>query len=246
MAERILFVYEGERTEAQIHQSCVQHFLNEEATTVIYSAYCSTIYSLFHTMRNDPDLDLFAILKEREVNEAALDELNPTDVSQIYLFFDYDAHASAASDEKLTQMLNYFDEETGVGKLYISYPMIEAIKHLRVDVNFETAVVPRKIGKAYKKLASEECDNCYKDLTNLSLESWNMMISEHCKKMNYIVSDDFSHPKVLIKQEEVFLSQQEKYIKPSNTVAVLSGFPVFIVDYYGCEYLNIIFSRVQI
>ena len=46
------------------------------------------------------------------------------------MFFDYDGHAPLADDEKIKELLILFNEETSFGKLYISYPMIEALKHI--------------------------------------------------------------------------------------------------------------------
>ena len=33
-------------------------------------------------------------------------------------------------DEKLKEVLTFFNDETGAGKIYISYPMVESIKHI--------------------------------------------------------------------------------------------------------------------
>lgn len=244
MAEHILLVFEGEKAEKQIHDSLIRYFLNEPADTVVYGLYCSHIYTLYHKIKNDSDLELFNLLKESPKNTDLLKNISRDDVSQIFLFFDYDGHDPTATDEKLDHMLSLFDEETENGKLYISYPMVEAIKHIKPDVDFKKTVVSAKENIGYKSIVHKECDIHYRDLTELTLERWKNIISEHCKKMNYIVNDVFTLPDRLILQDEIFSNQKSKYIVPDNKVAVLSAFPIFIVDYYGCKHLPTILSGI--
>ena len=52
-------------------------------------------------------------------------------VSQVFLFFDLDIHGLAQSIEQsceqLDELLNFFDNETENGKLFLSYPMVEVV-----------------------------------------------------------------------------------------------------------------------
>ncbi len=45
----------------------------------------------------------------------------------------------------------------------------------------------------------------------------------------------YSFPEEVFHQLEIFDAQLEKYIRPENKVAVLSAFPVLLLDYYGTE-----------
>ena len=54
--------------------------------------------------------------------------------------------------------------------------------------------------------------------------------------MNDLVVDVFIFPNILYPQSQVFEKQLEKYIsKKCPKVAVLSAFPIFILDFFGCE-----------
>lgn len=54
--------------------------------------------------------------------------------------------------------------------------------------------------------------------------------------MNYIVNNTYTLPLKIESQLNIFIKQKEKYINHKcPTVGVLSAFPVFILDYYGCE-----------
>ena len=233
MDNYILLVFEGEKTEKNIFRSLQKYFLNERKNTVLISVYCSDIYSLYREMNEDQYLDLFPIIKDKKKNKEHLRNISRNSVSEIFLFFDYDGHATLASDDNLMELLNHFDEETGNGKLYLSYPMVEAIKHLHHDVPFENVVVDAKRNIKYKEIVYTEGDTCYANLAALGQDHWNTIINEHCKKLNHLMTNCFELPVSLITQITAFSMQREKHIEPDDMIAVLSGFPVFLADYYG-------------
>lgn len=236
MTNHILFVFEGEVTEKQILEGIKHHHLNDLENTVIYGCYCTDIYSLFSKIEKDEDLDLFALIKEHTKNPHLAD-VKRDQVSEIFLFFDYDGHAPAASDTKIDAMLRFFDEETEHGKLYISYPMVESLKHLKAPGHFKDLAVPCKVNIKYKSLAHSQHLPGARDFTKIKAPIWKSILLEHCSKMNYIVHGAFELPEDYIDQEEIFSAQRSKYINKSSTVSVLSAFPVFICDYYGCSKL---------
>lgn len=237
MSNCILLVFEGEKTEKIIWDSLNRFYLTDIPNTIICSIYAGEIYSLYHKMKNDPDLDIFSLLKENLKNRISLASISKDMVSEVFLFFDYDGHASAADDEKLKLMLSHFDEETGNGRLYISYPMVEAIKHLNNQTLFANVVVPCKENIKYKGLVHTEADPSYRDLSNIDKTKWKKVISEHCIKLGYLMTDSISFPNEYHDQNKIFERQLEKHITPKREVAVLSAFPIFILDYYGCSRL---------
>jgi len=242
MANCILFIFEGERTEKLIFNNLKKFYLTDSENTIIIGIYGSSIYSLYQKKIRDPDLDIFSLIKEKPENEQELHDINRDDVSEIYLFFDYDGHDTQATDEKIDEMLTIFDEETDDGKLYLSYPMVESLKHLKTGIPFKDVVI--QSNRNYKKHVSENCDACFIDITRLTQENWNYILSEHCKKLNYLVMGDFSLPQEYIAQTKIFNCQKEKHIDPNKKVAVLSSFPIFIMDYYGCNQLPELITKV--
>jgi len=235
MANYILFIFEGERTESLIFNNLKKFYLTESENTIVIGVYGSSIYSLYQKKDKDPDLDVFSLIKEKPENEQKLRNINRNNVSEIYLFFDYDGHDTQATDTKIVEMLTLFDEETEDGKLYLSYPMVESLKHLKSGIPFKDVVVQSSTN--YKKYVSENCDACFIDFTKLTQDNWNNILSEHCKKLNHLVMGDFSLPQEYVAQTTIFNNQKEKHIDPSKKVAVLSSFPIFIMDYYGCSKL---------
>jgi hypothetical protein len=227
-------VFEGEVTEKDIFDNLKQYYLTDNPSTIIYGFHCGEIYSLYNKMEKDCDLELFGILKETLGSKnPELLTINQSDIQEINLFFDYDGHAASAEYTKLELMLEHFNNETENGKLYISYPMVEAIRHLKSSVNFKDTIA--KSEKAYKLLTLQNCDDCYKNLSDLSKNDWGKIISEHCRKLGFILYNRFEFPNDAIKQLEIFKKQKENYIDKHNQVAVLSAFPIFLTDYYGYE-----------
>ncbi len=243
MANNILFVFEGERTEKLITDNLKVNFF-DDSNTIIQCAYCTTIYNLYNTLSKDEDLDLFVLLKGISCNQENLKVFKRDDFAEIYLFFDYDGHTTSADDEKLKSILEFFNEETEFGKLYISYPMVEALKHCSRTIDFKELKVQAKLKIKYKQLANQECEERFINMPIYTREIWVKLIEFHIKKMNYIVVDEYNFPSNNFAQSDIFLKQLEKYINVDSTVAVLSSFPIFIFDYYGVKFISELFTDI--
>lgn len=121
-----LFVLEGPKAEDVVTKSLFREFM--KIPVPAKCVYGTSIYSLYKELQAESDLDLVTLLRERsDENRAVLDGTTKHDFEAIYLFFDYDGQASNASDDKLDSMLGFFDDEFDVGKLFVSYPMVEAL-----------------------------------------------------------------------------------------------------------------------
>ena len=234
----ILVVFEGLVTEKTIFNNLKQYFLNENENTIVYGFHCGEIYSLYNKLENDDDLELFTLLQENlKGTNKEIQDIKKNQVSELYLFFDYDGHSISADDNKLEYMLKLFDNETSdYGKLYISYPMVEAIKHLKDGVEFKDTIEESK--KSYKKTVSQNCNSNLQHIHKLKEEDWDFIINQNSKKANFIVNNTFKFQTKVIEQLDIFNNQKIKYIDTKNKVAVLSAFPIFLLDYYGIDVFN--------
>ncbi|WP_459510077.1 hypothetical protein [Aquirufa sp. ROCK2-A2] len=201
--------------------------------TVVTCAYCTTIYKMYGEISADPDLDTFNLIKNVPINFEILKDFKRTDFAEIYLFFDYDGHVSNADDQKLQDLLSFFTEETDKGKLMISYPMAESLRHIEDLQTFENLTVDINQLSTYKSLTTQLGIVDFKHFNDYTLQTWTILIDLHLKKMNYIVLNSFQFPENHADQLTLFSKQKEKYIDLNNSVAVLSSFPVFLFDYYG-------------
>lgn len=131
----ILFILEGEKREVSLFKNLSSIFFKGKAKIVpICIPAKMNIYMLYQLMKNDNfDTDVVELLKEN-IDEAdkELSFYKRDQIAEIYYFFDFDEHANNTKGIKnvdaLKEMLDYLNNETENGKLYISYPMIEAIR----------------------------------------------------------------------------------------------------------------------
>ncbi|WBM73908.1 hypothetical protein [Saprospira grandis] len=231
---RILFVFEGGRAENQIGERLKALNLIEQST--IFTVYGENIYTFYRQCSEDEFLDTFTLLKNRHPNQ--LEGFGRNDFSELYFFFDYDGHDRMATDEQIVEMLEFFRNETEEGKLYISYPMLEAIKHLADEIDFKELVVAARTKINYKNLVGNEASSRFQNLTTWELSHWREVAVAHLRKMNYVVYRNFSWPQTRIDQLTIFESQQNNYLNRAEVVAVLSGYPPMLADYYGLSALK--------
>ena len=251
-----LFVFEGVRAESKYVDMLEQNFLGERVS--VKCVYDAEIYQLYKVLKEEePDFDLVELLKERnKENAELLREYNRDSFAYIYLFFDYDAHSTLASDDKIEEMLDFFDNETENGLLYISYPMLEAIRHFNDMQSFKELTVKCKRTNCpykeecdkveaclkephYKNVSASECQPQLTNINKYTKEVWQELIRAHVFKMNYLVHDVFDLPKQIELQSDIFSKQLEKHINHKcPKVAVLSAFPIYVLDYYGVEKLK--------
>ena len=234
----ILMVFEGQKSEPIIVNNLKQYFLNEQQNAIIYALYGNVIYDIYEKLNEDDFLDVVLVLKEFAQNRLELANISRDDVSEIYLFFDHDGHSHLADQEKLEKMLQYFNDETDHGKLYVSYPMVEALKHLGKDINFKELTSVINDNSKYKQRVDREADNKFKQIRNYTKEIWIEVIQFHAKKLGYIMKYEYEYLNQAIDQYEILEKQKEQYIDPNNKVAVLGAFPIFLVDYYGYKIIE--------
>ena len=136
-------------------------------------------------------------------------------------------------------MLAHFNNETENGKLYISYPMVEALNHIPKSGCFNDVVVNAKCTAQasfhhYKQLVAS-CAT-YPHIKKLQKEHWDYIVTVNLKKSNLLINELAIFPTQeqigSLNQAAIFAKQLEKYI-PQQLITVLSAFPFFIIEYFG-------------
>lgn len=262
--EIYLFVFEGQEDDPRYVELLEKNFFSNIIS--VKCVYGAEIYQLYREMKDDDfALDIVNILKERSPQNAEiLKDFNRESFASIYLFFDYDAHSTLANDHDIQAMISFFNNETEQGLLYISYPMLEAIRHFKDMQTFKDLSVKCKRGKTieaskcpnkyncpridaclkekhYKKIARAECRRSLNRVNDAGypLAVWKELIKAHLFKANYLTRDTFCMPSTPIPQDEIFEYQLMKFISQEcPLVSVISALPLFVLDYYGVEYLN--------
>ena len=235
------FIVEGEAREPLIIENISRVFFTHANFKIITLPAGQNIYMLWKKLKEDDfETDIIEVLREEhEVLKEQLEGISRDSFSEIYLFFDYDGHQNNLSREDdydvLDQMLSSFDNETENGKLYISYPMVEALR------DFEEG----KCGKTGQCFVTAEDMENYKFMSasrsfhpqfkNYDITVWKHLIEVFAMRVSCLMGCERTaayeqyaeavNPLEIYKMEEIEMQKQRVFI--------LSAFPEFLVDYFG-------------
>ena len=262
----ILFVFEG-KTDKTYFEAIKRLFFPAKSDTFVCT-YNSNIYSLYTKLKSHDalkemlEVDTVSVLKEilLEKGDETLKDIREDEVSETYLFFDYDLQEDSRTLEennnRLSELLGYFTNETGRGKLYINYPMVESLRYTKElpDSNYWQYTVTRQKCQEEKfkhqvhefsfyksnleylvltiKPADDDTKIQQKEYTVKA--NWLHLVTMNTSKANYICNDRNELPDEVNNQLDIFNSQLSKYVNTEECkVAILNAFPIFLFDYFG-------------
>ena len=237
------FIVEGEAREPLIIDNISKVFFSHGNFKIITLPAGQNIYMLWKRLKEDDfETDIIEVLREEHKNlEEQLNGLGRDDFSEVYLFFDYDGHnnnlGEDADSDVLNQMILSFDNETENGKLYISYPLVEALRDFEPGVcgkSDDCCVSMEHLGD-YKSISASR--SMYPQFKNYNFEIWKSVIEVFSMRlsclMNYVNIVSYDEYVSTINPYEI-LRQEEQKIKEAG-VFVLSAFPEFLIDYFGLK-----------
>jgi hypothetical protein len=248
MSSIILLVFEGEETEPSIFKSIEHCFFRKTKNVILRASFKAEIFQLWSKIKDDPYLDIVELLKER--NNPNIKDLYRRNVSEIHLFFDHDAHSHqnfVSPIEYYTiihRMLDTFCDEYDHGKLWISYPMVEALLHCRKDTNvcFRDSLIYIPENAKYKTYVKSQSD--YLKLKRIHKKDWWYLIAINLQRALCLITDEYlpindyhtikpyfennTNIRLDINDSEFF-----KFIIAKNEVVAISTIPLFILYYFG-------------
>ena len=238
-----VFIVEGENREPQIIDNISKIFFSRGNYTVITLPAGENIYMLWKQLKEDDfDTDVIEVLRESNVEiRKQLTGLSRNDFSEVYLFFDYDAHQTnlekSVNEDIIRQMLESFDNETENGKLYISYPMVEALRdyeHGKCGNGIDCFVEIQELGN-YKNTSATRAYNPH--FKEYDIDAWKEIIDVFAMKVSclYKMSDTMEYEQYFseVTQSEIYTLESKEAEK--HKVFVLSAFPGFLLDYFGMK-----------
>lgn len=239
----ILLIFEGAHYEPLLYENIKSLFFPKNRDHIICS-FCNSIYTFYKRLKNDYNgyADTVKVLQNERRKIDGQDEIlkyRSSDFESIYIFFDYDFYSGdlQTKNSQVKELLEYFNEETENGKLFVSYPMIESIQYTKELPNslFYTYTVSRNksIGKIFKMTARKFC--YYKGYDYLkNLDNWKFIIWQNVVKANWLTKNILSWQleKDNVDQLPIFEAQLKNYVLPQEEVAILNAFPLFLSDYF--------------
>ena len=243
--KRILFITEGKKPEKNLVKSVCNFQSDFFSHKIDYEIviFSTNIYSLYEKLKENQYEQTVEHICELSDGEF---EYTSEDFSLIYLFFDLDAqHYKEYKDlEKIyieiEEMLNLFDNATENGKLFLSYPMVEASNYFHErfinddSINLITYPVFSELHfKDACKIFIKENGPFQirmkdKNQIWLSLILYTTYILFHLKINSFIQEG-------LIDSKDIFLKQYNDFILPLERVLLLSAFPQYLLDFYGVK-----------
>ncbi|STZ64046.1 Uncharacterised protein [Moraxella lacunata] len=252
--EVVLCILEGKKPDKAIFNQLKSIFFKDRNVDFFYIGI--SIYGLYNKIlsyKNDIDfIDIFPIIKQiivEQHNEKEFGEfdeflkLKQNNISEIFLFFDYDGqdkNNSIKNPETIDAMLEFFNNETEFGKLYINYPMVESYKH-RIDNKIEVITINNNMH--YKTFVASICDKKLEQIGKLNRNDWISLFLPHLKSTNHLFLNEFSLPQTYqdaqqISQLTIYQQQKQKYIEPNQQIMVLNSFAWFLLEYLGEKLFN--------
>lgn len=237
------FIVEGEAREPLIIDNISKVFFAHANFKIITLPAGQNIYMLWKKLKEDDfDTDIIEVLREEhEELKEQLGGINRDDFSEVYLFFDYDGHQNNLSEEDdadvLEQMLVSFDNETENGKLYISYPMVEALRDFeegKCGKEGQCFVPIAEIGN-YKFVSAER--SFYPGFKDYDITVWKSLIEVFAMRLSCLVDSDstITYEQYADEVSPVAIYRMEEEEIQVQRVFVLSAFPEFLLDYFGVK-----------
>lgn len=109
----ILFVFEGSNREPYVYKTIERLYFPKKNDNIICS-FGNNIYDLYsEMMKYGGDGDIVSIMRERlsESGDSTLHNIRSTDISEVYLFFDYDFQNSQFSLEEINQRVDMMTKQ---------------------------------------------------------------------------------------------------------------------------------------
>jgi len=251
--KKVIFIYEGVKAEEKLLNNMVKIFFSSKVDISILN--CPTdgnIYMLWTRLKKDEfETNVVDVLKEMStIAKERLKDLRASDFSEIYLFFDYDGHNDNIPKEYLNkdilgEMLKTFDNETELGKLYVSYPMIESIKEIDIKTrDYKNLYLPLDEIHQYKQSFLSQSD--FNNYSGIDEKSWLIACDASQKRASLLVKynslctyDYFIHN---LGQLNLYFHQKKHYINNGHFLCILNSVPLFLLEYYGEDFWNRVIS----
>lgn len=236
--KKVLFITEGEIDEPKFIERCFKKcYPNIEYEYYSYSTDIHTLARLlFNGTENiDEYLDVQRALKEHETNKEKRHILSQT-YSDIVLVFDFDPQTKRPEFKRILKMLEFFNDSTGNGKLYINYPMMQSYRHIssypQEDNEFKDRTIDVNLCSNYKQIVNEQ--SCFSNINKYDFPKIMKIIGYQLKKSNYILNNVYDIPSEvdfnLLDLNRIYNIQCKKS-KEERKIYVLNTFVFNLIEY---------------
>lgn len=236
MSRRVLIITEGKK-ENTLFKCIINKYFSKNDKNIEIHVFGTDIYKLYKNAIEEYGsleyVNIIQVIKEYAIKtNQNIDSLEGK-FTDLYLVFDFDYHIRANNkNELLINMIEYFSDETDTekGKLYINYPMFEAIN----DNIEENIYITKEESSKYKSI----CDSRAKirDYACLNKIEWNSIIAKHyCAVKKFLGKCDCCKDRP--SQKEILLKQIST-LSQENKMLIINTSIFFLLDYYGSKFID--------
>lgn len=144
----------------------------------------------------------------------------------------------ADDGDVINQMLESFDNETENGKLYISYPMVEALRDFEAGKcgNEDNCFVEISDLAEYKNISSRNSLNPH--FRDYNIDVWKEIVDVFSMRISCLLgnAEVISYEQYLDEANPHDIFMCEQALAGNNKVFIISAFPEFLVDYFGMKF----------
>ena len=251
MSSRIAFIVEGAERERQVIRNMVKCFFSDYPKECFVLIACKNIYMIWEKINRDNGFtNIIELMREEnDKNKNTLKGMSREDFESVYLFFDLDFQQNnLPGNPKLmdrlkivSDMMNTFCNETEHGLLYISYPMLEAVRDQQRGPCLPTTFCRYPVEELvdYKKNSSR-IQNHIGHFGGYNISDWKQIIRFFLYRVFCLLKvspptncTNYKHKKVT---PAIIYDEVKKIIIHENKIFVLSAFPEFLLDYFNDSY----------
>lgn len=237
MSKKILLIVEGESDEVKFLRGLFENCF-KKAEYKFYS-YKTNIHTLAQELYNnypdfdDGDIDIRLVLASLESSKDKKEMLMDK-YSDIYMVFDFEPQHDHKHFDTVRRMVNYFNDSTNQGQLFINYPMMQSYKHFDClpCPSFEFCEVTLEQSKGYKQYVGEISN--FTDLTKYTYVTYFSIAVHQLKKANKMLNGGYTLPSKSeyfdFKATQIF-DYQVNLLESSNNISVLNTCIFALVDF---------------
>lgn len=244
----IVFIVEGESREPLIIANLTQIFFKSLPCIISLSAG-ENLYMLWNILKQDEyETDIIEVLREYSPSaRKRLEEENLTrdNIEEIYLFFDYDGHQNnvpieAANEDVVREMLGVFSNETELGKLYISYPMVEALRDFKLGECTAATSCFWKISQSHDYKTRSGIGTMHSDVRKYDINLWSGILRVFVRRLACLYG--WESPMQFYEEREhiepIYIYDKEQRLLRKGCLFILSAFPEFLLDYHRMPFVR--------
>ncbi len=248
MSKRILFIVEGRKTEPTFLKRLLSGLgVTDEHQIFVFGTNIHVLFEKVFGTDDSEDINLLGALREGESEKERV--ILSGDYSDVYLVFDAEFQDPRFDYENLKTMLEYFDNSTENGKLYLNYPMMESYLHLKKlnDPEYLTRTVYSSDIKSYKRTARAEC--C-KELSNAGCYTRDLIlviVHHNYLKARLLLGAGIEHSEdicpvsdsgylLFIKQWETLREEDRIYVLNTSVFLALEHDPRIMFDIHNSTF----------